>query len=57
MEKTRLIRYALLSLIGVAIMYIIPFIVAQGSFQLSLLDPVTGIFLQMMDLGFRLKIQ
>ncbi len=44
MEKTRLTRYALLSLIGVAIMYIIPFIVAQGSFELSLLDPSTGIF-------------
>lgn len=44
MEKTRLTRYALLSLIGVAVMYIIPFIVAQGSFELSLLDPSTGIF-------------
>jgi len=44
MEKTRLTRYVLLSLIGVAVMYIIPFAVAQGSFELSLLDPSTGIF-------------
>lgn len=44
MEKTRLTRYALLSLTGVAILYIVPFIFAQSNFDLSLLDPVTGIF-------------
>lgn len=43
MEKTRLTRYALISLIGVAIMYIVPFVIAQGSFDASLLDPSTGI--------------
>ncbi len=43
MEKRELTRYALLSLIGVAIMYIIPFIIAQGSFDASLLDTSTGI--------------
>ena len=44
MEKSRLTRYALLSLAGVAIIYIIPFIIAQGSFDVSLLEPSTGIF-------------
>lgn len=44
MEKTRLTRYALLSLIGVAILYIIPFIIAQDSFDFSLLDTQAGIW-------------
>lgn len=44
MEKTRLTRYALISLIGVSILYIIPFIIAQDSFDFNLLNPQTGIW-------------
>lgn len=44
MAKTKLTRYALISLIGVAIIYIIPFIIAQLNFSTDLLNIQTGIF-------------
>ena len=43
MGKAKLTRYVLLSLIGVSIIYIIPFIIAQSNFDVSLLNPQTGI--------------
>ncbi len=44
MAKTKLTRYTLISLIGVAIIYIIPFIIAQLNFNADLLNIQSGIF-------------
>lgn len=43
LKKVNFSKYAILSLIGVAIIYIVPFIFAQFNFDIRLLDPQTGV--------------
>ena len=44
MGERKLVRYSLLSIIGVSILYIVPFIVAQKFFDINMLTTKEGIF-------------
>lgn len=44
MGERKLVRYSLLSIFGVAILYIVPFIIAQYFFDIDMLNVKTGIF-------------
>ncbi len=44
MGEKKLVKYSLLSIFGVAILYIVPFIIAQYFFDIDMINVKTGIF-------------